>query len=1188
MPHSIVRNVDTIRRRLVWHRTATGICWVAAVILATACILGLADYLFRYWDPGLRLMATTILVGIAIWSAWRLLIPFWRRPISTLAVSQRIESAFPQLNDRLSSSLDFLQQAEHDLTAGSPVLRRAVVTETSTVVEELPLARIVDGRPLFRASGAVVLVLVVVLGAILIDSSSVGTAFRRLVLPLGSTEWPRIHQLKFKDPPLRLAVGQPFEVELVDQRGKLPQQVEIHYRHETDLGSRLESVRMQQIGDMMVARLDSVARSFEFRASGGDDRRMPWQFVEVVEPPQMASLKLLITPPAYTGLPTTAAEKNMHLLEGTEIELTVGVDRAVGKSRLCFDSGKKMLIPSTRSAREETLQEFRLGRPAWIASKSGAYWMEFEDARGLIGATDRWQVRVVNDSPPLVSWAAPVTDLWVVPQAVVPLGVNATDNLRIRTIEVAFLRAGQTAEEVIDLYAGPDRVTGLAGPFEDQPGEVRTAGIDWPLEGLGLQPGDQITLLARASDYRPGTSQAATPRRLTIITQDDLAQRIADRLGQIARRLEQALQLQRAMRESVDRLALGVDSAGQLAELNHAALLATEFTQRRIARQLGDSREAIPADLAALARELEINQLEALPVVQRIGRVKTELATLTAGPLRQVGHDLASARRFVDDPESATSELGDNFTSAAAGQAAVIDTLEKLLDELAQWAGHERFAREVVQLRDRQLELRDRTREETMTDNLQTEQAEARSAAELRGQVAEGQSELSRRFEKLMRDIANASHNEAEVPSDVAETMANAVTVARQRGTGVKLRDATRQLRQNHVGLANELQEQVVEDLEYLLEELRNRREQDLKKRVEGLREAERKLADLQNQLGQLRDKIASSESPSHDAQTIQKKQELTRQSQELAERTWTLARQLKRLQADQAGQNANQAGSQLQTSAEPPSGKQARAAKKNLDEAARQLADARRQAEQELAQQQSEELREAIRVAIATQVDVLDQTRNFDQQREADRKLSVEQAEAVGELARQESQLVHQVQQWKELAKTLGAFQFALSQTGDNLQQATQLLRQQQTANPTQVSETKALNRLQQMASALQVDPPSDDEDDPGGEGQPGGQPGEQAGNPEQGAQLQLAELKLLRAMQAELNERTELGATAGEQLAEEQGDLAQLVLEILARNNDNNAPEDQNETKDLQELFEQFDRELSDQKPPTETDVP
>ena len=113
MPHPIAQNVNAIRRRLVWHRVATGACWVATVILAAACVLGLSDYLFRYFDPGLRLMATAILVGIAIWSAWCFLVSFWRRPISTLAVSQRIESAFPQLQDRLSSSLDFLFQYEH-------------------------------------------------------------------------------------------------------------------------------------------------------------------------------------------------------------------------------------------------------------------------------------------------------------------------------------------------------------------------------------------------------------------------------------------------------------------------------------------------------------------------------------------------------------------------------------------------------------------------------------------------------------------------------------------------------------------------------------------------------------------------------------------------------------------------------------------------------------------------------------------------------------------------------------------------------------------------------------------------------------------------------------------------------------------------------------------------------------------
>jgi hypothetical protein len=1176
MSHPITQNVNAIRRRLVRHRVATGACWVAAATLAAACVLGLSDYLFRYFDPGLRLMATAILVGIAIWSVWCFLVPFWRRPISTLVVSQRIESAFPQLNDRLSSSLDFLQQAENDPTAGSPALRRAVVTETSTVVEDLPLARIVDGRPLLRAAGGVALVLAIVLGAIVVDFESVGTAMHRLVLPLGSTQWPRVHQLRFQDPPQRLAVGQPFEVELIDQHGKFPGQVKIHYRHQTDRGHRLESIAMQQIGDMMVARRDSVQQSFEFRATGGDDLTMPWHFVEVVEPPRMASLDLLITPPAYTGLPTLAVEKNLHLLEGTKIELSAGVDRAVQQSRLCFDAGEMVSIPLTSAESGDQLQEFRLSRSDWMPNKSGSYWLEFEDIRGLVGKSERWQLRVVNDSPPLVSWGDPMTDLWVVPQAIVPVRVNATDNLRIRSIEVAFSRAGQTDQEaqVKDLYHGPDRITGLTGSFQDQPGEVRTAALDWPLESLGLEPGDQVTLLARASDYRPGRGEAASSRRLTIITQDELEQRIADRLAQIARRLEQALSLQRTTRESVGRLAIQIDPSGQLAEASHAALQATEFNQRRIARQLGDSREGVPADLAALTRELEINQLQASEIRQRVQTVKTELAALTVGPLSQAGHNLTAARRFVENPESQTSQLGDNFTTAAAGQAAVIDTLEKLLDELARWAGYERFAREVAQLQSSQLELRDRTRDNAIADDLQGGQPESRSSRDLRGQVAESQAELSRRFEKLMHDIANASRDETGAPPPAAETMANTVAVARQLGTGVKLRDATRQIRQNHMGLATELQEQVADDLEQLLEELRNRREHDLEKRVAGLREAERKLADVQNQLRQLRTKIESGESTSQAVQPGQEKQKLTREAQELEQRTHTLSRQLKRLQAGQAGQNTDQAARQLQTSAGPPSGRQARAAEQDLGEAARQLADARRRAEQELAQQQTEALQEVLREAVARQARVLDQTQQLDQQRNPDEKLSLEQTQAVGQLASQESQLVDQVQQWKELAKNLGAFQFALSKAGDNLQQATDLLKQQQTANPTQVSETNALNRLQQMANALQVDPSSPSEDDPGGGDQSGGQ----SGNPQQGPRLQLAELKLLRAMQADLNERTEAAVTSPEQFAEEQGYLAQLVLEILSRNNENSSPEVDNDTKGLQELFEQFDRELPD----------
>ena len=63
---------------------------------------------------------------------------------------------------------------------------------------------------------------------------------------------------------------------------------------------------MTRVGDIMVARRENVSESFSFRAAGGDDDTMPWHEVEVVEPPRLESLEIVVHPPAYTGLRRTA------------------------------------------------------------------------------------------------------------------------------------------------------------------------------------------------------------------------------------------------------------------------------------------------------------------------------------------------------------------------------------------------------------------------------------------------------------------------------------------------------------------------------------------------------------------------------------------------------------------------------------------------------------------------------------------------------------------------------------------------------------------------------------------------------------------------------------------------------------------------------------------------------------------
>ena len=56
--HPLSQKIASIQHRLIWRRRAVAACWILATAIAAALLLGLADYLTRFSDAGLRIMAT--------------------------------------------------------------------------------------------------------------------------------------------------------------------------------------------------------------------------------------------------------------------------------------------------------------------------------------------------------------------------------------------------------------------------------------------------------------------------------------------------------------------------------------------------------------------------------------------------------------------------------------------------------------------------------------------------------------------------------------------------------------------------------------------------------------------------------------------------------------------------------------------------------------------------------------------------------------------------------------------------------------------------------------------------------------------------------------------------------------------------------------------------------------------------
>src|SRR5207302_783067 len=196
------------------------------------------------------------------------------------------------------------------------------VAQTQACVGPLDWSKAVDRRPAVRAATVAGVMMLVAVAAFAVRPNESLLAILRLANPLGSAAWPPANDLAFTRRIERLAVGQPFEVELIDRNRNLPEEVRILYRHTTDSGDeQIEREPMQPVGDLMTARKEHVVRSFDYRAEGGDDHKMAWTHVEVVEPPRIQSIAITLHPPTYTGWPVQPAERRIVALRGTAVEI---------------------------------------------------------------------------------------------------------------------------------------------------------------------------------------------------------------------------------------------------------------------------------------------------------------------------------------------------------------------------------------------------------------------------------------------------------------------------------------------------------------------------------------------------------------------------------------------------------------------------------------------------------------------------------------------------------------------------------------------------------------------------------------------------------------------------------------------------------------------------------------------------
>jgi len=849
MLHPLQQRIALLRSRIRRLLVLYALSWVASGIVATVAAVGLADWLFRFQDRGLRLMASLAVLAVTGWTGYRFLYRGLTARLGDLELALRLQRKFLQLGDGLASAVEFLGQSERDPTAGSPAMRRAVIHQTTAVAEGLDFRTALRPRPVWRAAALAAACLLAGAALVGLDPSGSRTALARLANPLGDVPWPQVHHLVLRNPVGPVHRGDTFRVGVVeaDQDVRLPSEVFIYYRFENPDGPVVEKRKMDFVGGMMVAQRENVTRGFSFRVEGGDDRSMDWQPVEVVDPPAVKSLKTKLLPPTYTRRTPEYSEKDIRAIVGTRVEMTAVATKPLASAVLCLEGGTR--VPGRLTRSDGSFQVPADAANGLVLEKSGTYWFDLTDVDGLSSEeTPYGEIVALPDLPPTVTIDEPAGNLFATPQAEIPIRVTARDDLGIQTIELELSRSDQPGQPDAKkpLYSHPDAGQAQAGPPPggDESGQRRTVVYRLCLakEKPALAPGTQVTFWGVVTDHRPQTGKS-TPRRLTIVTPEELLERIAERQSVVLAELSRVLAVQRQGREQVRASEILLQEKGRPDQSDADNLANAERNQRQVRHLLTSRSEGLPAHVLGLLADLENNKLDSpeiqrameslLSQIERLARevlptVDLELTAAIKAAQVRLEEQAASKDRAPPKPDAGpqppAADIVKPLSAAGKQQDLVIQSLQRMRDELSRRDRFRGFYRDVAQLlrehedlARRSIELSQRTRGEEMKDLPPETVAELRLAGSQ-------QRELGRRLDAVQEQMDQAIGPLRTTDPLEGQTLADALARARQLNVGAAMQAAGGELEQNRISQATDHQQQIADHLRELLDILSDRR----------------------------------------------------------------------------------------------------------------------------------------------------------------------------------------------------------------------------------------------------------------------------------------------------------------------------------------------------------------------------
>lgn len=772
---AVIRRV----RRIQWLKG--GFATLAVLVIAVLMAMGL-DAAFALDSRWMRVGLTVAVMVSFVAALWHFLLRPLSRKISLSTVARWIETHHPEMQERISTSVELLaasRQSQGSRELLDEVVRDAVV-DAGKVNPQTELSTGMARRPMIAGLAAVVALALCVL---LLDNG--WRLLQRVLRPFADIGNVYADNIRLITKDLLIPEGSPLEIELAvqssDDRVQLhmvkPDGTEVVETLSADAGVKVEK------GEQGYAlRIREATEGFRYYVTAGR-AKSDSHSATVIPLPAVAGMRATFDYPDYMGMPTETRDLPDGAIlapAGTKVTVQAVLKHAVKSAAVHLNNNPDGDLPvgecRTLTAGDAPGAEWTFTLPANLET---TWRWELAEEHGYKAKRVDYPIRSTPDLPPAIVLVQPVeSEMELRPFEELPVSYIATEDYGLSALRIKVRPAGKD-EIAIDLPL-PQRME----PADD--GDSSRKVPQWPgvgslaLAKLPLEGVNELRFNLEVADTMPDADrgpQTARSREVLIRLRRDakslMEQTFAKQAKQLQKDLEEAKKLVADAKWRMD------PKKDQLAQ--------QEQIQPNVLKELEESAQA------ANKAEEKLQEIAA--------QMENTAYSRQAEDIRAIAEDLVkpAAKTAEDIPLTDSREKRSEMAAAAQKQ---LETALRALEEKQQQMYQEQQEAEKVA---------------RLNDVAQQQQRLAEQAAErsqqLAADAAKQAQDLAEKAEELAKDQAAAAQQiaQAQTPEEMRKAAESQQQVEKEANA---LREAAEKFREQNRGeLAdNAAQEQAVKE----------------------------------------------------------------------------------------------------------------------------------------------------------------------------------------------------------------------------------------------------------------------------------------------------------------------------------------------------------------------------------------